>query len=128
MKLSHRNPKFICGVLSLLLFASLAVPVHSQNSRGTILGHVKDSSGAAVQGAKITARNVNTAVSNEFTTGVVGDFVFVDLIPGTYTLSAEAQGFKTDRSTGLILEVDQTLRQDFTLVVGNVREEVSVTA
>ncbi|MGA7926026.1 MAG: carboxypeptidase regulatory-like domain-containing protein [Candidatus Sulfotelmatobacter sp.] len=127
MKLAHWHLNLTRVTLCLLLL-SFALPSLGQNSRGTILGHVKDPSAAAVQGAKVTAKNVNTGVTNEFTTSAVGDYVFVDLIPGTYTVTVESQGFKTERSTGLILEVDQTLRQDFTLAVGSFHEEVRVTA
>jgi hypothetical protein len=100
----------------------------AQNSRGTILGHIADPSGAAVPGAQVTVRNVNTGVANQFTTGPAGDYTFVNLNPGTYSLAVEKAGFRTTGSSGLILEVDQTLRQDFTLEVGHVSQEVTVTA
>src|SRR5579862_4165582 len=111
---------------SLILTLLLAAPVHSQNSRGTILGHVTDPSGAVVVGAKVTARNVNTGVANEFKTNSSGDFVFVNLIPGTYDLSVEQSGFKTEHSSSLVLEVDQTLRQDYKLSLGEITENVEV--
>ena len=118
------------GIL-VIVFTALCVtvsrPLLAQNSRGTILGHVSDPSGAAISGTKVTATNVNTSLANTFTTNAVGDYVFVNLIPGIYELTVEAQGFKKARSTGLILEVDQTLRQDFALAVGTVSEEVTVT-
>jgi hypothetical protein len=100
----------------------------AQNSRGSILGHVQDSAGGAILGAKVTVRDTDTGVANTFTTGGVGDFVFVDLVPGPYTLSVEKQGFKISTSSGLILEVDQTLRQDFTLQVGAVTDQITVSA
>jgi len=112
--------------LALLLLSSPSLL--GQNARGTILGHVADPSGAAVLGARVTIKNVNTGVTNEFTTDGTGDFVFVNLIPGTYTVSVEGQGFKTSSSSGLILEVDQTLRQDFTLAMGSLAETVTVSA
>jgi len=111
-----------------ILGLTLASFGHAQNSRGTILGHVSDPSGAAVQGVKVTATNVHTGVANSFTTGPVGDYVFVNMNPGTYNLTVEARGFKTDSSQGLILEVDQTLRQDFILRIGATTEQVTVTA
>jgi hypothetical protein len=112
-------------LLSLLFFC---VELPAQNSRGTILGHVTDPSGAAVIGAKVTVRNLNTGVQTEFHTNSVGDFVFVNLVPGTYELTVEAQGFKTDHSTGLVLEVDQTLREDLRLDLGSVNETLQVTS
>jgi hypothetical protein len=117
----------ICSAL-FLLFSLAAMPAQGQNAQGTILGHVQDTSGAAVSGAKVIVRNVNTNVTNQFTTNAVGDYVFVDVIPGTYQVKVEADGFKTEVSGGLILEVDQALRQNFTLQVGQISEEMTVTA
>ena len=117
-----------CVFLISALLAALVGRGQAQNSQGTILGHVQDSSGAAFPGAKVTATNVNTNVAHHFTTTGVGDYIFVDMIPGTYQVKVETTGFKSALSTGLILEVDQTLRQDFTLEVGQVKEEMVVTA
>ncbi len=87
-----------------------------------------DSSGAAVAGANPTATKVNTNVTNQFTTNSAGDYVFVDMISGTYEVKVEASGFKTEVSAGLVLEVDQTLRQDFKLEVGEIHKVLYVTA
>lgn len=114
---------FVIGFLALSLTL-----VQGQNSQGTILGHVQDSTGAALPGVKITATNVNTNVSNHFTTNSTGDYVLVDMIPGTYQVKAEAEGFKAAVSGNLILEVDQTLRQNFALEIGQVKEVMTVTA
>jgi len=88
------------------------IAVQAQNSQGTILGHVQDASGAALSGALVTATNLSTNVTRHFTTTAGGDYVLVDIIPGTYSVKVEANGFKSAVSTGLVLEVDQTLRQD----------------
>src|SRR5580658_10598825 len=98
-----------CMFLILALLLAVALRLEAQNSQGTILGHVQDSSGAAFAGAKVTVTNANTNVAQHFTTSSVGDYVFVDVIPGTYQVEVEASGFKTEISSGLILEVDQTL-------------------
>src|SRR6266567_4576484 len=115
-----------CAAVCLVF--GLLGPLQAQNSRGTILGHITDPSGAAITGAKATVRNVDTNVTNEYTTGSAGDFVFVNLIPGTYQLTVAAQGFKSAEAPGLVVEVDHTLRQDITLTVGSVAEEVKVEA
>jgi Carboxypeptidase regulatory-like domain/TonB dependent receptor/TonB-dependent Receptor Plug Domain len=123
------NPGVKFCVVALLSFLSLsAVPAKAQNSRGTILGHVQDASGAPVAGAKATVRNVDTGVLNKFTTAAAGDYVFVNLVPGSYSVTIEKDGFKSATSSGLVLEVDQTLRQDFSLQVGSVNEQVTVSA
>jgi len=110
----------------VLLMTSFCFRACAQNSRGTILGHVTDSSGGAMVGAKVTARNISTGVSNEFSTNSVGDYVFVNMLPGSYELTVESKGFKTEHISGLILEVDQTLREDMVLNVGSVSETVEV--
>jgi len=125
-----------CGVKSLVLVSFPAIffllaccsDLQAQNSRGTILGHVTDPSGAVIVGAKVSVRNVSTDVTDVFTTNSVGDYVFLNLVPGTYDMTVEAKGFETERSTGLILEVDQTLRQDYQLKLGTTTEKVEVTA
>jgi hypothetical protein len=123
---SHRPRLLLCITLVLALLAM--VSVQAQNSQGTILGHVQDPSGAAIAGALVTATNVNTNVTHHFTTMAGGDYVLVDMIPGTYQVKVEAAGFKSAVSVGLVLEVDQTLRQNFNLPVGQVKEEMTVTA
>jgi hypothetical protein len=128
MKIVNRSSKLIAYSALLLVFSFAALPTQGQNSQGTILGHVQDPTGAALPGVKVTATNVNTNVTNHFTTSGTGDYVFVDMIPGTYQVKVEANGFKTEVSGNLILEVDQTLRQNFALQVGQVKEEVVVTA
>lgn len=114
--------------LILVLVPLLAGHLQGQNSQGTILGHVKDGSGAAIAGAKVTATNVSTNVTHHFTTTAGGDYVFVDMIPGSYEVRVESSGFKSEVSSGLILEVDQTLRQDFILHIGQVQETMTITA
>ena len=79
---------------STLFFCLLSSPLAAQNSRGTILGHVVDATGAAVSGAAVTITNPATSVKTSTKTSSVGDFVFVNVIPGHYRLSVEASGFK----------------------------------
>src|SRR5271166_1827482 len=123
---AQRRILFLLCVFFLVGFVSIAA--YSQNSEGTILGHVQDSSGAAVAGANVIATNINTNVIHQFTINSSGDYVFVNVIPGTYQVTVERDGFKTEISGDLILEVDQSLRQDFTLEVGTMKETIVVVA
>jgi hypothetical protein len=113
----------LCFALSLFLSS----PLLGQTSRGTVLGHVTDSTGSAISGAAVTLRNVNTGVTEAFTTNATGDFVFVNVIPGIYELEFQSQGFKSVRSPGLNVQVEQTLRQDIRLDPGSVTQSVTVT-
>jgi Carboxypeptidase regulatory-like domain len=112
-------------ILSMLL---APMPLAAQNSQGTILGHVVDSTGAAVSGASVSITNLATAVSAAAKTSSIGDYVFVNVIPGNYRLSVEAQGFKKAEVMNLKLDVDATLRQDFHLDVGAISEQMTVTS
>jgi hypothetical protein len=128
------NPRIHTRLFGLYCFllciavALLTVPLQAQNSQGTILGHVQDATGAVVAGAKVTATNVGTNVAHHFTTTGGGDYVFVNMIPGTYEVRVEATGFKSEVSAGLVLEVDQTLRQNFTVQIGQIKEVMTITA
>jgi hypothetical protein len=120
-----RSLKLWFGFLFVVL---VSLPLAAQNERGSILGHVADSSGATVPGAKVTVRNVNTGIGSTFLTTSTGDYVVVNLIPGTYDVTVEDKGFQTAGAKGLTLQVDQTLRQNFTMQVGTVEQEVTVAA
>ncbi len=108
--------------------AGLSMGQSQYGATGTILGHIKDVSGAAVPGAKVTLRNEQTGITRVFTTTSAGDYIFVNQIPDTYEVTVEKTGFKKTRTSGLILQVEQTLRQDFTLQVGSTKQQVTVSA
>lgn len=114
--------------LLLVLLLLSVLPSRAQEARGTIFGRVADSSGAAVAGAEVTVSNVATGVVHTYQTTSTGDYSAVNVNPGTYEVSATKNGFKKATSSGLIVQVDQTLRQDFTLQVGAVSETVTVSA
>jgi hypothetical protein len=119
---------FALVCVSLLL---VAIPGKSQsqyNATGTVLGHVQDPSHAAVPGAKVTLHNEQTGINQVYTTGSTGDYIFINQIPDTYDVTVEKSGFHTETTPGLILQVEQTLRQDFTLQVGEVKQEITVQA
>jgi hypothetical protein len=89
---------------------------------------VEDASGAAVVGAKVMVANADTGINSTFTTNASGDYVAPALNPGKYSVTVEGQGFNREVSGNLLLEVQQTLRQDFKLTVGAVSNTVEVTA
>jgi Carboxypeptidase regulatory-like domain len=123
---SRLNRRMTVCFCLVFFIAACCSTLHAQNARGTILGHVVDPTGGVVVGAKVTLRNMDTGVTNEFQTNSVGDYVFVNVVPGKYELRIEAEGFKADATSGLLLEVDQPLRQDYRLEVGTVAETVIV--
>jgi hypothetical protein len=129
MKNAYRVKSRIAVSFSVIYFLlACCAGLYAQNSRGTILGHVTDPSGGVIVGARVTVRNLSTEITNQFTTNSVGDYVFLNLVPGTYEITVGAPGFRTEHYSELVLEVDQTLRQDYQLRVGTATTEVEVTA
>ena len=116
----------LCMVIALMCL--LRIPLSAQNSQGTILGHVTDPSGGALAGASVIITNPATSVTSSAKTSSIGDYVFVNVIPGNYNIAVEAQGFKKAQAVGVRLDVDATLRQNFKLEVGTFHEEMTVTS
>ncbi|MDX1983215.1 MAG: carboxypeptidase-like regulatory domain-containing protein, partial [Bryobacteraceae bacterium] len=103
------------------------MPAFSQAVTGTIYGIVSDSTQAAIAGAKVTVVNTNTNYTREMQTQGDGSFRFPSLPLGVYRVTAEQAGFNTFTQEGMTLQVDQQLRVDMTLRVGNVSEKLEVT-
>jgi hypothetical protein len=105
----------------------LCAPVYAQGNAGRILGTVTDASGAAVVGATVTITDVQRGISRGLTSDSAGEYAAPNLLPGAYTVRAEARGFRTVEHSGLSLEVGQDLRVDLTLQPGEQTETVVVT-
>ena len=84
----------------------------------TILGTVKDASGASVAGANVTARNIDTQQTRTVTTGVDGSYRIPGLFVGNYEVRAEHEGFQAAVRTGLVLTVDLQAVVNLALQVG----------
>src|SRR5579872_757355 len=96
--------------------------VWGQGSTGTILGDVKDATGAAIAGSTVTLSSAETGLTRTASTEADGSFRF-DAIPvGHYDLRAEKEGFKTSVQNNLILTVAQQAVVNFVLEVGEVRQ------
>ena len=124
MKRLFRFRLAIAG-LCLSLFASAAF---GQATTATILGNVRDSSGAAMPGVAVTATNLATNFSRSAKSDETGYYLIQFLPVGTYRVEVEAQGFKKFVQSGIVLDVDRNARVDTVLQVGAVTESVQVTA
>lgn len=119
--------------LSALVFVCilLAVSPHrlaAQSASGQITGVVTDPSGASVPSVEVTLTNQQTAITQRTTTTGPGDYTFPVVPVGTYTVSIESKGFRSYRRTGIQVNVNQTVRVDMELQVGQVSEQVEVSA
>ncbi|HYO81862.1 MAG TPA: TonB-dependent receptor [Bryobacteraceae bacterium] len=109
------------------LFLLLCAPGLAQFESAAVLGTVRDSTGGAVQGAKITLENTRTGVRSETATDTEGNYQFPSVRIGAYRVSGEATGFKTAIANEFTLTVAARQRVDLTLEVGNVAERIEVT-
>jgi hypothetical protein len=114
------------ALLGWSLIAS--VSALAQVAGGTITGVVKDPAGAAVPGATVTVIDIGTNRQRVVTSSREGVYAAAGLVPGTYRVDAELSGFRPLRRTGIRLATGQTVQLDINLAVGNVREQVTVTA
>ena len=76
------------------LVVLLSASVSAQTSSGTILGTIRDSQDAAIPGAKVTVTNTGSGIAKTFVTDTTGSYVIPYLLPGQYSVSVEAQGFR----------------------------------
>jgi len=111
-----------------LILGLCQLSVLSQVERGTIAGTVRDPSGAATPNVAITVTNVATGVEYKTQTNDSGEFVAPNLIPGEYSITATLTGFKTLQRKGIVLQVNGRSVVELTLEVGEVTQEVEVTA
>ena len=121
------SKRLVC-LLALLLALLLCAPMYAQEFQAGIRGIVKDSQGAVVPGVPVEAQNLATNEISRTTTNEAGIYSFPVLPIGTYNLTATANGFKKAERDNLELRVGDHVQQDFTLEVGAVNEQVTVSA
>lgn len=115
-------------LLSLVLLVLASSANFAQETRSTILGTVKDAAGAVVPGASIEVTNSDTNAKTRLSTNDKGYFEAPYLLPGNYTLTVVATGFKKYVQTGYVLTVNSRQNLDLTLEIGGTSETVTVTA
>ncbi|HZC23898.1 MAG TPA: carboxypeptidase-like regulatory domain-containing protein, partial [Candidatus Binatia bacterium] len=112
-----------CAIFSVLV--SLAF---GQGGRGTINGTVQDPSGALIQDAQVTVKNLLTGSVTTLATTTDGHYAAPFLQPGKYEISVAKQGFATQTQSGVVLDTDQVSSVNFTLKPGTQNEKVEVEA
>src|SRR5947199_641414 len=123
----HASKTLRVIVLSFSLLLIMRKQAMSQLPTGTILGAVKDSSGAVIPGASITAKNVETGLTRTGVSAEDGSYRLSALQVGGYEVRVELAGFRTEVRSGLTLTVAQEAVVNFTLQAGAVEQTVVVT-
>src|ERR1017187_1322759 len=120
---------FIIALIAAAIACLACAPLLAQVTSGTISGAVKDSTGAMIKDASVTIANPDNGITRTVVTGGDGSFVAPNLLPGTYTITVEAEGFKKLESSGFVLSAADKLNAgELVVVVGAAAESVTVTA
>ncbi|HVZ84666.1 MAG TPA: TonB-dependent receptor [Terracidiphilus sp.] len=114
-------------VVFILIFAVLAEHVSAQATTGSVGGRVTDANGALIPHASVDLTAQETGVVKHLETDDAGSYLALDLPPAHYVISVHQAGFKPFVTKPFELQIDQKLRVDAALAVGEVTETVSVT-
>lgn len=113
------------GMVIAVLLTSF--PAWSQGNAGRILGTLTDQSGGVLVGATVTVTDTERSTTRTLTTNQAGEYNSPGLLPSTYTVRAEAMGFKTVERLGILLDANQELRVDLLLQPGQQTQTITVT-
>jgi hypothetical protein len=117
------------SLLLVIFLLSAGIPrASAQFDTASVVGTVKDASGAVVPEARVTLTNTQNGVSVVRTTSSDGNYEFVNVRPGIYLVSAEKAGFSIALMDNVQVQVAARLRVDMLMAVGQVTEKVEVTA
>src|SRR5690242_14420528 len=120
----RNKANFLLAGVALLLFS---VAAFSQGNFGRILGAVTDQTGGVISGATVTIIDKDRGVARTLTTDAAGEYDAPTLIPGTYIVRVEANGFKRLERQNVVLEVGKEVRVDLTVQPGAQTQSVTVT-
>ena len=125
---ARRFSVFALLVVYFLLSVAGRSRLAGQTSYGTLIGTVTDSTGANVQGASISLKSDGTDAVLKATTGEGGTYSFINLNPGSYTLTVSQQGFQSSGRSKVDVQIGGFTRVDVILRVGDVTQTMTVTS
>ena len=118
---------FYHWAVAALAVTLVTLPASGQQA-AELVGTIMDPSGAVVPGATVTATNEATGAVREVQSNVEGSYRVAPLPAGSYTIEVAADAFTTQLQSGLVLQVNQVARTDFTLQLGQVGTVIEVEA
>ncbi len=122
------NRNHLASAAALLIAFNIAPLLTAQSTTATLLGVVRDPTGAVVPQAQVIARNVLTSYARKAATDETGSYLITNLPVGKYAITVEKEGFHRHIQEGITLVVNQNARVDVALAVGAVAESISVNA
>jgi hypothetical protein len=126
-EIAMRWQRILIVLTTLAFFAFPNETLFGQAITGTIVGTVRDASGAVVADGQVTATNIETNISQPSVSGSTGDYTIPNLPPGRYKVTAQSKGFATSVVPEVTVRVQQASRLDFSLSPGQMTQEISVT-
>src|SRR5690348_7707986 len=123
-----RRSYALFSVFALALLGFAASADYAQSSNGTIVGSVKDPSGAAVPKAKVIGTSTALGVERDTETDATGAYRLENLPPGTYSVKVEAGGFSAYSVTGIVVKAALESTANASLEVGSISNTVTVEA
>ncbi len=121
-------PRVPVALLAGLALGLLPLPARAQAVYGSIAGVVDDTSGAPIPGASVTVKSLDRQTEDTVTTNESGVYTKDRLLPGTYSVKASLSGFKAKLVSKVVVSIDTQTKVTFSLEVGDLTEEVTVTA
>ncbi len=127
---SHKTlAKIMVWMIGTFLIPAMFAPcLQAQVLYGSVIGTVKDQTGAVVPGASVTITNIATGQSRETLSDDTGNYSILNVLEGTYDLTVKLSGFRTHMEKGITVSINTVRRTDISLQVGQVSETVSVEA
>ena len=120
--------RFSCWPTRSSLLLMLTISPHARGQQqATLSGIISDPSGAVVPDTAIRVTNNATQVTRTAVTNATGYYLVLNLTPGTYSIVAQKEGFKTATQTGITLQVAQSATVDLRLELGQTSQEVTVS-
>jgi outer membrane receptor protein involved in Fe transport len=115
--------------IALLAIGGVMNPtfVKAQTSYGSVVGTVTDAAGALIAGVQVQLRNKGTNAEQKAVTSSAGTYTFINLNPGSYSVTASHPGFKASTTDQVDVQIGGTTRADLTLEVGDVTQSITIT-
>jgi Carboxypeptidase regulatory-like domain/TonB dependent receptor-like, beta-barrel len=122
------SSRVVVLLIVCLLIAGIVSPAHGQTETATIYGSVTDPTGAVLANAIVRLIDVDRGTQSQVATGNSGFYTFPSARPGHYRMEVEKSGFKSVRLTGITVNVQDNLVQNFKLDIGPVSQTITVEA
>src|SRR5215813_5335241 len=110
-----------------LLVAIFTFAAPAQEFRATLQGAISDPTQAAVPNAEVTLKNLETGTQRDAAADGAGHYLFPFVAPGSYSMTVKAAGFKTTVREGLRISVNDNLKVDVSMPLGQASDTVQVT-